>query len=103
MLSLMAKGNVQNYSRRKLEATDKASLRAMLAQVDALGSTIRELLGGDAEVPVPSAITPRGTETPEPVLPEHKEANGKMDQDGPVTEPTPPSTIDNIDGPMDFD
>ncbi|OHE95475.1 PHD-finger domain-containing protein [Colletotrichum orchidophilum] len=47
MLSLMARGSVGNFASGDLNATDKQSLRAMLAQMEAMTGRIRGLLGDD--------------------------------------------------------
>ncbi|KAL2874124.1 hypothetical protein SGCOL_010712 [Colletotrichum sp. CLE4] len=47
MLSLMARGSVNNFASGDLNVTDKQSLRAMLAQMEAMTGRIRGLLGDD--------------------------------------------------------
>ncbi|KAK2009796.1 PHD-finger domain-containing protein [Colletotrichum eremochloae] len=45
MLSLMARGNAENFASGDINDADKQSLRAMLAQMDAMSHRIRSLLG----------------------------------------------------------
>ncbi|GJC80673.1 hypothetical protein ColLi_03511 [Colletotrichum liriopes] len=45
MLSLMARGSAENFASGEVNAADKQSLRAMLAQMDAMSARIRSLLG----------------------------------------------------------
>ncbi|KAK1457562.1 PHD-finger domain-containing protein [Colletotrichum cuscutae] len=47
MLSLMARGSVNNFASGDLNVTDKQSLRAMLAQMEAMTGRIKGLLGDD--------------------------------------------------------
>ncbi|OHW93597.1 PHD-finger domain-containing protein [Colletotrichum incanum] len=45
MLSLMARGSAENFASSEVNAADKQSLRAMLAQMEAMSDRIRSLLG----------------------------------------------------------
>lgn len=104
ILSLMAKGNADNMAVGKLTADDKLSLRALLAQMDAMSSRIRHVLGEDvscstavprlAQAPTPDALSPE---------PSVSDLHDKPDVTLPITEPTPPSTIDQGEGTMELD
>lgn len=89
ILSLIAKGNAESIARDRLVETDRQSLRALLAQMEAMSASIRTILGAN-EQPVITTKT------------ESKDVEA-MDADPLVTEPTPPSTIDHAEGAMDYD
>ncbi|KAK2050787.1 PHD-finger domain-containing protein [Colletotrichum somersetense] len=50
ILSLMARGSAENFASGHINAADKQSLRAMLAQMDAMSNRIRSLLGAGQQV-----------------------------------------------------
>lgn len=106
VLSLIAKHNADNIAMGHLTNNDKVGLRALLAQMDAMGSRIREALG---EVP-PSKVggVMRGQGIPVPDVPSPQDSaiadpDEKDNGSHPVTEPTPPSTIDHAEGSMELD
>ncbi|WXC62425.1 hypothetical protein SNK03_008275 [Fusarium graminearum] len=102
VLSLMTKTDASNVSTGHLTDNDKRSLRALLAQVDSVGSRIRQLLGEPDGVSaallnedvIPSILSPQDSAIAEPL--------DKVTA-LPVTEPTPPSTFDHTEGSMDLD
>lgn len=123
VLSLMARGNADNIALGQLTDSDKQSLRAMLAQMDAMSSRIRQVLGdskphhvSSMPTPDPTAATPppslmgdtmtlqHAAVASSPVAPKKEEdlvaATTTM---ATLTEPTPPLTIDTVDGTMDLD
>ena len=99
VISLIAQGDADNIARDQLATRDKVSLRALLAQMEAMSGKIRETLGEEAETTLPSAF---GGQGPPSTIADSKGTVDKMDPEPPVTEPTPPSTIDH-EGAMDFD
>ncbi|RBR19081.1 uncharacterized protein FIESC28_05752 [Fusarium coffeatum] len=102
VLSLMTKTDASNISTGHLTDNDKLSLRALLTQMDAMGSRIRQLLGEPDGVSasmleedvIPSILSPQDSAIAEPL--------DKVTA-LPVTEPTPPSTIDHAEGAMELD
>lgn len=104
MLSLMAKGNADNIASGQLNNGDRLGLRAMLAQMDAMSTHIRQLLTSDNSTPAPQIIK---AEASSPITESTTGLNDpraeKMDPSFPVTEPTPPSTVDHAEGSMDLD
>ncbi|KAJ3518994.1 hypothetical protein NM208_g14302 [Fusarium decemcellulare] len=103
VLSLMAKSDAGNITAGHLTDVDKLSLRALLTQMDAMGARIRQLLGEpsgvttamlDQEDVIPNILSPQDSAIAEP-----------LDKVAPlpVTEPTPPSTIDHAEGSMELD
>ncbi|KAF4450036.1 hypothetical protein FALBO_16550 [Fusarium albosuccineum] len=103
VLSLMAKSDASNITAGHLTDVDKLSLRALLTQMDAMGARIRQLLGEpsgvttamlDQEDVIPNILSPQDSAIAEP-----------LDKVAPlpVTEPTPPSTIDHAEGSMELD
>lgn len=104
MLALMAKSNADNLASGQLTAGDRLGLRAMLAQMDAVGTRIRQLLAEDSSTPAPQPIK---AEASSPVIASTTGLNDthaqKMDHCMPVSEPTPPSTVDHGEGTMDLD
>ncbi|KHN95091.1 Essential subunit of the histone deacetylase Rpd3S complex [Metarhizium album ARSEF 1941] len=104
MLALMAKGNAANFASGRLTAADRLGLRAMLAQMDAMSARVRKVLAGDTCTPAPQPIK---AEASSPVTESTMGLNDpraeKMDPCMPVTEPTPPSTVDHGEGTMDLD
>lgn len=98
----MTKTDASNISTGSLTDNDKRSLRALLTQMDAMGSCIRRLLGEPDgmsatmlnEDVIPSILSPQDSAIAEPL--------DKVTA-LPVTEPTPPSTIDHGEGSMDLD
>ncbi|KAL7822430.1 hypothetical protein V8C26DRAFT_244542 [Trichoderma gracile] len=104
VLALMAKGDADNIASGNLVQNDKTSLRALLAQMDAMGDRIRHMLGDEAPAtaPMPKAAdagSPPVTDTSgvDTFLPE------KTEPSAPVAEPTPPSTVDHGEGTMELD
>ncbi|UPK90353.1 hypothetical protein LCI18_001288 [Fusarium solani-melongenae] len=102
VLALMTKTDAGNIATGHLTDSDKLSLRVLLAQVDAMGSRIRHLLGEpdtttmlDQEHEIPSILSPQDSAIAEPL--------DKVAVPPPVTEPTPPSTIDHAEGAMELD
>ncbi|KAM5351521.1 hypothetical protein ACJ41O_004244 [Fusarium nematophilum] len=104
VLTLMARTNAGNIGTGHLTDGDKLSLRALLTQMDAMGARIRCLLGeepsgvtaamlGQEDV-IPSILSPQDSAIAEPL--------DKVTAP-PVTEPTPPSTIDHAEGAMELD
>ncbi|TQV94585.1 Zinc finger domain-containing protein, PHD-finger [Cordyceps javanica] len=122
VLSLMARGNADNIALGQLTNGDKLSLRAMLAQMDAMSSRIREVLGdtkpsqqhvSSMPTPDPTAATPPPSLPPpaddavpssSPIAPKKEEDTAAiMASLATLSEPTPPLTIENADGSMDLD
>ncbi|PTB43233.1 hypothetical protein M441DRAFT_135381 [Trichoderma asperellum CBS 433.97] len=103
VLALMAKANADNIASGHLVQADKMGLRAMLAQMNAMGDRIRHLLGDEA--PPPTSVTHKTNDRGSPVtdtsdvdtFPE------KTEPLAPVTEPTPPSTVDHGEVTMELD
>ncbi|PNP47636.1 hypothetical protein TGAMA5MH_01459 [Trichoderma gamsii] len=103
VLALMAKANADNIASGHLLQEDKMGLRAMLAQMNAMGDRIRHLLGDEA--PPPTSVTYKTNDRGSPVtdtsdvdtFPE------KAEPLAPVTEPTPPSTVDHGEVTMELD
>lgn len=102
VLALMTKTDAGNIATGHLTDSDKLSLRVLLAQMDAMGSRIRHLLGEpdtttmlDQEHEIPSILSPQDSAIAEPL--------DKVAVPPPVTEPTPPSTIDHAEGAMELD
>lgn len=99
VLTLMAQHNAANkVGAGKLTDCDRIGLRALLAQMDAMSARIRDALG---EAP---RMLERDNDMPNILSPEESvvDTTGKMTPT-PVTEPTPPSTIDHAEGTMDLD
>jgi hypothetical protein len=106
VLSLMAKTDAANVATGHLTDNDKLSLRALLTQMDTMGARIRHLLGEPIgatatatatmldQDAIPSILSPQDSAIAEPF--------DKITAP-PVTEPTPPSTIDHAEGSMDLD
>ncbi|KAM0204630.1 hypothetical protein ACHAPI_000397 [Fusarium lateritium] len=102
VLSLMAKTDAANVATGHLTDNDKLSLRALLTQMDTMGARIRHLLGEPSgatasmidQDAIPSILSPQDSAIAEPL--------DKVTA-LPVTEPTPPSTIDHAEGSMDLD
>ncbi|KAG8419990.1 hypothetical protein J3458_004809 [Metarhizium acridum] len=105
MLALMAKGNADNFASGQLTAGDRLGLRAMLAQMDAVSTRIRQLLVEDSSTRAPQPVIK--AEASSPVTESTTGLNDpraqKMDPCMPVSEPTPPSTVDHGEGTMDLD
>lgn len=105
MLSLMARGNADSIASGQLTAGDRLGLRAVLAQMDAMSSRIRQVLAEDTSTPPPQPIK---AEVSSPVTKESTPGfddprADKVDLSVLVTEPTPPSTVDHGEGAMDLD
>ncbi|UKZ54927.1 hypothetical protein TrVGV298_008741 [Trichoderma virens] len=102
VLALIARGNADNIASGQLVQDDKMSLRAMLAQMNAMGDRIRHLLGDEAP---PTELAHKATDTGSPIT----DTSGvdtfpeKTEPTAPVTEPTPPSTVDHGEGTMELD
>jgi hypothetical protein len=108
VLSLMAKTDAANVATGHLTDNDKLSLRALLTQMDTMGARIRHLLGE----PIGATATATATATmldqdaiPSILSPQDSAIAEPFDKitAPPVTEPTPPSTIDHAEGSMDLD
>lgn len=102
----MAKTNAQNIASGHLTEEDKLGLRALLAQMEAMSARVRQALDQDA----PSAsvaAAPLGQGSVLDVLSPESSAIAELDDKvaapPPVTEPTPPSTVDHAEGTMDLD
>jgi hypothetical protein len=100
VISLIAQGNADNTSRSNLVGSDEISLRALLAQMETMSSSIRQLLGEKACSP--AHVTLMNQEAGSS-FEDSKSSTIKMDTEQLVTEPTPPSTIDHVDAAMDYD
>jgi hypothetical protein len=98
----MAKANADNFTPEKMTDNDKLGLRTMLAQMEAMSSRIRYLLGEDFPPSSPPGMIIQGT-TPISEPPGEIDTPEKVEQLAPVTEPTPPSTFDQAEGSMDLD
>ncbi|KAL6868054.1 hypothetical protein J3F83DRAFT_89865 [Trichoderma novae-zelandiae] len=103
VLALMARGDADNIASGNLVQDDRTSLRAMLAQMDAMGDRIRHLLGDEAP---PTGLTSKTTDTGSPPITDTSGVDTfpeKTEPSAPVTEPTPPSTVDHGEGTMELD
>lgn len=101
----MAKANAQNIASGHLTDEDKLGLRALLAQMDAISARVRQALGQDAPL-AGVAAAPLGQASALDVLSPENSAIAELDDKvpaPPVTEPTPPSTVDHAEGAMDLD
>ncbi|KAG5996925.1 hypothetical protein E4U54_002468 [Claviceps lovelessii] len=108
VLSLMAQSNADNIALNQVTDTDRLGLRAMLAQMEAMSSRIRQVLGEEEIVTprTPPALTSVKAEVSSPVT--ESTAIGdlhhiKSDALPPLTEPTPPSTVDHTECHMEVD
>ncbi|KAG6004233.1 hypothetical protein E4U21_001291 [Claviceps maximensis] len=107
VLSLMAQSNAENIALNQVTNTDRLGLRAMLAQMEAMSTRIRQVLGEEETVtPRTPALTAIKAEVSSPVT--ESTAVGDVQHDKtdslpPVTEPTPPSTIDIAECHMELD
>jgi hypothetical protein len=102
VLALMAKANADNFTPETMTDSDKLGLRTMLAQMDAMSSKIRFLLGGDLPPSSPPDMISPGA-TPVSELPGEMDMPEKVEQLAPVNEPTPPSIFDHPEASMDID
>lgn len=102
----MAKANADNIQVGHLTDDDKLGLRALLTQMEAMSARVRQALGEDAPL-TGVAAAPRGQGSVLDVLsPENSafaDPDDKVTAPPPVTEPTPPSTIDHAEGAMELD
>lgn len=100
----MARASANSIVSGNLTDDDKTGLRAMLAQMDAMSSRIRQVLGDKAPSPtVPTPIPGAATPPAEPSS-NHPETDEKQDDSALlITEPTPPSTVDHAEGSMELD
>jgi hypothetical protein len=98
VIALIAKGNAYSIARDQLAETDRQSLRALLAQMETMSASIRNILGDQNQPKTEPGLLPRASSLPSDVT-----DVDKMDTDPLVTEPTPPSTIDHAESTMDFD
>jgi hypothetical protein len=103
VVKLIALGNADNIAAGKLEPEDKLSLRTMLVQMDVMSARIRQALGDDDRSPGSSAAAPQGATPISEVDGEEDQPMDKVEPLAPVTEPTPPSTIDQAEVSMDLD
>ncbi|KAK7404182.1 hypothetical protein QQX98_010024 [Neonectria punicea] len=106
VITLMAKTNADNIALGQLTSNDKVSLRALLAQMDAMGARIREVLGEAPPSHITAAMLGQDSavlDVPSPqdsaIAEPHEKDLGAL----PITEPTPPSTIDHAESSMDLD
>ncbi|KAL7923850.1 hypothetical protein ACQKWADRAFT_311650 [Trichoderma austrokoningii] len=97
VLALMAKASADNIASGHLVQEDKMGLRAMLAQMNAMGDRIRHLLGDEAPLPTNDRGSPVTDTSDVDTFPE------KSEPLAPVTEPTPPSTVDHGEVTMELD
>ncbi|KAF4335117.1 essential subunit of the histone deacetylase rpd3s complex [Fusarium beomiforme] len=104
VLSLMAQTDASNISAGNLTDSDKLSLRALLTQMDSMGTRIRHLLGEPEPVGVTAAMLDQDV-IPSILSPQDSAIAEPLDKvtAPPVTEPTPPSTIDHAEVSMDLD
>jgi hypothetical protein len=113
VLKLIAQTNADNLAFGQLRDDDKQGLRALAAQMDAMSSRIRQVLGGESEAPKvqeetpvlsqPAVAVPAKESTPFSDTHGAEHVCEKPEASAPVTEPTPPSTIDHGEGTMDVD
>lgn len=99
----MARSNADNIAAGQLTDHDKIGLRAMLAQMDAMSSRIRQVLGEDKHIS--SMPTPDAGATSPPAEHDHH-IQPKKEEEEPhthIAEPTPPLTVDHADGSMELD
>ncbi|KJZ78955.1 hypothetical protein HIM_01728 [Hirsutella minnesotensis 3608] len=102
VLALMAKSNADNIATGQLSQDDKQGLRALLAQMDAMRSRIREVLGEEKIAPeIPVSLADARTPVSEIIDP--NDMSDKLNMSAPLTEPTPPSTVDHAESSMDID
>lgn len=102
VLAVMARGSADSIASGRLSDDDKSGLRAMLAQMDAMSSKIRHLLGDKSQSPtVPTPIPGAATPPAEPSSSVPKQDNEATSQ--PIAEPTPPSTVDHAESNMELD
>merc|ERR1712000_436488 len=97
VLSSIADADAVNIANKELQHKDKASLRALLAHMERMGSQIQAMLGEDATPTLPSL-----PDQSRSMSHDKDEEFPEMKHDSLVTEPTPPSTIDH-EGGMDLD
>ncbi|KLP09898.1 uncharacterized protein Y057_6389 [Fusarium fujikuroi] len=104
VLSLMAKADASNLSTGHLTESDKLSLRVLLNQMDSMGARIRHLLGEPEPVNISATMQDQDV-IPSILSPQDSAITEPLDKvmTHPVTEPTPPSTIDHAEGSMDLD
>ncbi|KAF5026644.1 hypothetical protein F66182_1270 [Fusarium sp. NRRL 66182] len=101
VLALMGKTDAGNIATGHLTDNDKLGLRALLSHMDAMGARIRQLLGEPAAIDhqdehvMANILSPQDSAIAEPL--------DKVTAPLPVTEPTPPSTIDHAEGSMELD
>lgn len=98
----MAQGNADNIASGDLTDGDKIGLRAMLAQMESMSTRIRLALGEDARSAATPEVAVQGT-TPVSQIGGEEDPPEKMEPVGPLTEPTPPSTVDQAESAMDLD
>ena len=98
----MAKANADNIASGNLTEDDKQGLRATLSQMEAMSARIRQVLGDDKPLH-DNAAGAADARTPVSEPPGIHESSEKLEQLPPLTEPTPPSTIDHAEGSMDLD
>lgn len=98
----MAQASADNIASGNLSETDKIGLRTILAQMDTMSARIRQALGEDSQAPATPALAIQGS-TPVSQAAGEEETPAKIEPIAPVTEPTPPSTIDQAEGSMDLD
>lgn len=103
----MAKANADNIAAGRLTDEDRLGLRALLTQMNAMSTRVRQLLGEDAPCPGVAAA-PLGQGSALDILSPENSAIAHQDDKlitapPPVTEPTPPSTIDHAEGAMELD
>jgi hypothetical protein len=98
----MTMANADNITSGNLNETDRLGLRAMLAQMNAMSDRIRVLLGDGPKSPSLPDLIVQGT-TPVSEPPEDPETLDKVENQIPMTEPTPPSTVGHGEGTIELD
>jgi hypothetical protein len=91
VIALIAQGNAANIAREQLESTDKLSLQTLLAQMENMSATIRQILTGEDSTNLGASAI------------QNKKAAVSIKPDPLLVEPTPPSTIDHTESVMDLD
>lgn len=104
ILALLAQTSAESIISGELADTDKQGLRLLLAQMDAMSSRIRQVLAEDIKPPCTSQPGSPASRQTTPAFNKLGQAQDeKLEASEPVTEPTPPSTVDQAEGSMDVD
>lgn len=102
VVKMMAQASSDHIVTGDLNDYDRHGLRTMLAQMETMGARIRQVLGEDAHAPSTQALALQGS-TPVSQIAGEEETAGKLETLAPMTEPTPPLTNDQAEGPMDVE